>query len=90
MGNKKFSVRVSLVTLAISVILLSGGFISLISYYGSKMSIHFLVEGLMENICIHTIYKTFSYMQTAPISAEITEFMFAEKLLDLEKKFPSI
>jgi adenylate cyclase len=86
MGNKKFSVRVSLVTLAISVILLSGGFISLISYYGSKMSIHFLVEGLMENICIHTIDKTFSYMQTAPISAEITEFMFAEKLLDLEKK----
>lgn len=82
----KFSVRVSLVTLAISVILLSGGFISLVSYYGSKLSIHFLVEGLMEKICTHTIDKTLSYMQTAPISAEITEFMFNEDLLDLEKK----
>ncbi|HMV80188.1 MAG TPA: adenylate/guanylate cyclase domain-containing protein [Leptospiraceae bacterium] len=86
MKGIKFSVRVSLVTLSAVVILLSGGFISLISFYGSRMSIHILVEGLMENICVQTIDKTLSYLKTAHISGEITEFMFNEGLLDMEKK----
>ena len=82
----KITIKVSLVGFAATIILLSGGFISFISYVGIQRTTYLLSEELMENISSHIIDRTLSHMQVATISSEISEFMMKKDPLSGEKR----
>lgn len=82
----KITIKVSLVSFAALIILLSGGLISFISYVGVQRTTYLLSEELMENICAHIIDRTLSHMQAATISAEISEFMMKKDPLSENKR----
>ncbi|MBP9887792.1 MAG: hypothetical protein KBF93_15940 [Leptospiraceae bacterium] len=82
----KITIKVSLVGFAATIILLSGGFISFISYVGIQRTTYLLSEELMENISSHIIDRTLSHMQVATISSEISEFMMKTDPLHESKR----
>lgn len=82
----KITIKVSLVSFAALIILLSGGLISFISFIGVQRTTYLLSEELMENICTHIIDRTLSHMQAATISAEISEFMMKKDPLSESKR----
>lgn len=82
----KITIKVSLVSFAAIIILLSGGLISFISYVGIQRTTYILSEELMENISRHIIDSTLSHMQIATISSEISEFMMKKDPLNENKR----
>lgn len=85
MSNHKFSVRFSIVTFSTIGVLLFGGLVSFVSYIGSKNSVKFLVDNLMDKAAEHVIDKTRNYLDAAVLNAELNEQLIDNGLVKIKK-----
>ena len=96
MSKFKLSVRFSIVTFSTIAVLLFGGLISFVSYLGSKNSVRFLVDSLMDKAAEHIIDKTINYLDAAVLNTDLHETFIENGLLKnkktklLEKYFKGI
>ena len=84
MSNHKFSVRFSIVTFSTIGVLLFGGLVSFVSYIGSKNSVKFLVDNLMDKAAEHVIDKTLNYLDAAVLNAELNEHLIDSGLVKIK------
>lgn len=85
MSKFKFSVRFSIVTFSTIGVLLFGGLVSFVSYIGSKNSVRFLVDNLMDKAAEHVMDKTVNYLDAAVMNAELSDNFFDSGLIKIKK-----
>ncbi|HMV41986.1 MAG TPA: adenylate/guanylate cyclase domain-containing protein [Leptospiraceae bacterium] len=85
MEKFKFSVRFSIVTFSTLAVLLFGGLVSFVSYLGSKNSVRFLVDNLVEKASEHVIDKTVNYLDVAVVNTELNENLMNTGLVKIRK-----
>ncbi len=96
MSKFKLSVRFSIVTFSTIGVLLFGGLVSFVSYLGSKNSVKFLVDSLMDKATEHVIDKTLHYLDAAVLNMHMNEnfiehgIVKIKKVKQLEKYFQGI
>lgn len=85
MASHKLSVRFSIITFSTAAVLLFGGLVSFVSYLGSKNSVRFLVDNLVEKASEHVIDKTINYLDVAVVNTELNENLMNTGLVKIRK-----
>lgn len=85
MSGMKLSVRFSIITFSSTAVILFSGLVSVVSYLGSKNSIHFLVNNLMEKAVEHTIEKTTNYLDAAVLNSTLNDKLINNRLIRVNK-----
>ncbi len=85
MSKYKLSVRFSIVTFSTIGVLLFGGLVSFVSYIGSKNSVKFLVDSLMDKATEHVIDKTVYYLDAAVLNTHMNENFMESGLVKIKK-----
>lgn len=77
----KITIRISLVSILIALILITSGLVLSVSYFGSKRSVHSLVDAMLKKIANHTIDNSLHYLNTATIGSRLSESLSRSNII---------
>jgi adenylate cyclase len=75
MARLRFRISVSIVTLISTLIIFTGLIVTGVNYFGSKQSLYFLADDLMEEISFSVLSKTRAYMAPSERNTRLIRFL---------------